>query len=89
MRKGFEEICLTGKVFQRLHGLLDQLKVAYVDLFAAFSQVDETLYFAHDSHWNSKGAALGADLINRAGYRDCVTQSRYYTFKILAPAAAA
>lgn len=51
---------------QRLHGLLDQLKVAYVDLFAAFSQVDETLYFAHDSHWNSKGAALGADLINRA-----------------------
>ena len=51
---------------QRLHGLLDQLEVEYVDLFAAFDAVDEPLYFAHDSHWNSKGAALGADLINRS-----------------------
>ena len=33
--------------------------------------------------------ASAADLINRADYRDCVTQSRYYTLKILAPAAAA
>lgn len=34
------------------------------------------------------GIASAAILINSAGYRDCVTQSRYYTFKILAPAAA-
>lgn len=51
---------------QRFHGLLDQLGVRYVDLFAAFGAAPEPLYFAHDSHWNSKGAALGADLINRS-----------------------
>lgn len=51
---------------QRLHSLLDQLQVEYVDLFAAFGAQKEILYFAHDSHWNSKGAALGADLINRS-----------------------
>ncbi len=49
---------------KQLQGLLDQLDVAYVDLFAAFDAIEEPLYFAHDSHWNSKGAALGADLIN-------------------------
>jgi hypothetical protein len=38
--------------------------VTYVDLFEAFSQQEEILYFRTDSHWNSKGAALGADLIN-------------------------
>lgn len=48
------------------HSLLDQLGVTYVDLFAAFGAVEEPLYFAHDSHWNSRGAALGADLINRS-----------------------
>lgn len=51
---------------QRFHGLLDQMGVRYVDLFAAFGAAPEHLYFAHDSHWNSKGAALGADLINRS-----------------------
>lgn len=51
---------------ERFHELLDQLQVPYVDLFAAFEAEEEILYFAHDSHWNSKGAALGADLINRA-----------------------
>ena len=51
---------------KRFHKLLDQLQVNYVDLFAAFDAVEEPLYFAHDSHWNSKGAALAADLINRS-----------------------
>ena len=51
---------------QRLHSLLEQLQVEYVDLFAAFGAEEEILYFTHDSHWNSKGAALGADLINRS-----------------------
>lgn len=37
--------------------------VACADLFAAFGGQEEILYFAHDTHWNSKGAALGADVI--------------------------
>lgn len=51
---------------KQIHRLLDQLGVTYVDLFTAFGEVDEPLYFSHDSHWNSRGAALGADLINRS-----------------------
>ena len=52
---------------EKLHSLLAELDVPYADLFAAFDRQDEVLYFAHDSHWNSKGAALGADVIN-AGF---------------------
>lgn len=51
---------------QRLMAALAARNVPTLDLFAAFSQEEETLYFAHDSHWNTKGAALGADLINAA-----------------------
>lgn len=51
----------------RLMEMLEELGVGTVDLFTAFENEDEILYFAHDSHWNSKGAALGADLIN-AGF---------------------
>lgn len=40
--------------------------VACLDLFAAFRAQEETLYFAQDSHWNSRGAALAADRINAA-----------------------
>lgn len=40
--------------------------VAYLDLFALFGEQNETLYFARDSHWNSKGAALAADAVNEA-----------------------
>lgn len=50
----------------RLMELLEEMGVNTVDLFAAFEKEEEILYFAHDSHWNSKGAALGADLINQA-----------------------
>ena len=57
-----------------LFGALTALDVPYADLFAAFGEEAEILYFAHDSHWNSKGAALGADLINRAFGRE----SAYY-----------
>lgn len=46
--------------------LLADTQVKTADLFAAFSAREEQLYFAHDSHWNSKGAALGADAINAA-----------------------
>ena len=63
-----------------LFGAMKDLGGPYVDLFAAFREEDEVLYFAHDSHWNSKGAALGADLINEAlgkgtaYYSDAFTQ---------------
>lgn len=50
---------------RRLMEQLKVLQVPYSDMYAAFSQENEVLYFAHDSHWNSKGAALGADLINK------------------------
>lgn len=47
----------------RLFPLLEASGVAYADLYAAFARQPETLYFAHDSHWNSRGAALAADEI--------------------------
>lgn len=59
---------------QALHKALEEKGVAYVDLFAAFDSCSEVLYFAHDSHWNSKGAAFGADCINAA----FGVQSNYY-----------
>lgn len=40
--------------------------VPYLDLFALFGEQEETLYFATDSHWNSKGAALAADAVGEA-----------------------
>ena len=50
-----------------LHSFLSQMEVDYVDLFTAFrAEKPVQLYFAHDSHWNSQGAAYGADLINAA-----------------------
>lgn len=51
---------------QALFGALTGQQVPYVDLFSLFDAQSEPLYFAHDSHWNSKGAALGADAINEA-----------------------
>lgn len=50
---------------QRLLERLGELGVPTADLFTAFRQEENQLYFAHDSHWNTMGAALGADLINR------------------------
>ncbi len=52
----------TERNAQKLLCMLES--VNYVDLFGAFSKEDEVLYFRTDSHWNSRGAALGADLIN-------------------------
>lgn len=54
----------------RLFLLLEEMDVSVGDLYAAFAEKDEVLYFAHDSHWNSKGAALGADVINGAFGKD-------------------
>lgn len=46
----------------RLSAQLAQLGVPYADLFKAFED-EPVLYYASDSHWNDKGAALGADVI--------------------------
>ncbi len=51
---------------RRLLEELARRQVSTVDLFTAFRETEDILYFAHDSHWNTKGAALGADLINKA-----------------------
>ena len=51
---------------QKLLNALAEMGVNAVDLYAAFGEEEEPLYFAHDSHWNSRGAALGADCINNA-----------------------
>ncbi len=54
---------------EALHEKLTELSVNYVDLFEIFSEqkeklsASEALYFKHDSHWNSKGAALAADAL--------------------------
>lgn len=55
---------------QRLFALLEEKQVPYCDLFRLFREQEETLYFAHDSHWNSRGAALAADGINKAFGRE-------------------
>ena len=49
---------------ERLYALLDDMGVGYLNMHELFESVDEPLYFAHDSHWNSRGAALAADAIN-------------------------
>ncbi len=58
---------ITGeRDIEKLYALLDAMECDYLDLFDVLGNRDETLYFAHDSHWTSRGAALGADAINAA-----------------------
>ena len=59
-------IVSTQKNAARLQAALAREGVAYLDLFSVFRAQPDALYFAHDSHWNSRGAALGADCINDA-----------------------
>ena len=47
----------------RLHAALEGEGVEFIDLFALFGTHEEELYFAHDSHWNSRGAAAAADAL--------------------------
>lgn len=58
-----------------LYDALQAENVGYCDLFSVFSAQNGPLYFAQDSHWNSKGAALAADSINAALDR----QSAYFS----------
>ena len=60
---------------ERLTELLRERGVNTADLLTAFAGQSETLYFAHDSHWTSRGAALGADCINAALGRE----KRFFT----------
>ncbi len=48
----------------KLQALLDDLGVCNADLVAAFAE-EPIRYFRTDSHWNSMGAALGADTLLR------------------------
>lgn len=43
---------------QRLSAWLEREGVSYVDLYGLFRDRQEVLYYARDSHWNQKGAAL-------------------------------
>lgn len=51
---------------ERLLRRAEEAGVNTADLFKLFGGEEEILYFAHDSHWNSKGAALAADAVNAA-----------------------
>ena len=51
---------------ERFGAALTEQGVNYLDLFAVFNAEQETLYFATDSHWNARGAALGADAMLEA-----------------------
>lgn len=59
---------------ERLAAALAGQGVRYLDLFTAFRDREETLYFSTDSHWNGRGAALAADGVNGALGRS----SRYF-----------
>lgn len=58
----------------RLAGLLRERGVCSADLFSAF-EGGEPLYYASDSHWNSQGAALAADVILAALGRESAYSS--------------
>lgn len=59
-----------GSNRERLQAALAEQGVPYADQYAAFTAVDEELYWQWDSHWTEKGAALGADTILAALGRD-------------------
>ena len=78
---------------KKILSMLEDVQI--IDLFETFSAENEILYFQTDSHWNSKGAALGADLINQAFgkesayYKAAFTQTTDYTgdlYEMLYPA---
>lgn len=69
--------------------------VAYTDLFSLFRGQDEVLYYATDSHWTVRGAALAADTLldslgrDSAYFRADFSQTAGYTgdlYEMLYPA---
>ena len=63
----------------RLEQLLSAAGVSYADLFSAIGAENRLLYYRTDSHWNSEGAALGADTLLSALGRE----SGYYAEALL------
>ena len=55
---------------EKLMELLAAMEVNTANLFKAFDECDEVLYFKGDSHWNGKGAALAADVLLEALNRE-------------------
>ena len=55
---------------ERLEAAMAEQGVNYVNLYDAFTAVDEELYWQWDSHWHEKGAARGADTILAAAGED-------------------
>jgi len=47
----------------RFPEFLDAAGVTYSDLFVPFRGEEQVLYYATDSHWNDRGAALAADTL--------------------------
>ncbi len=71
----------TGAVSNadRLAELLREMGVRYLDLFDLFRGQGEILYFATDSHWNGRGAALAADAILTLTGRESGTYAASFT----------
>ena len=58
---------LAGEVdIDRLRPLLEAQGVAYADLFRPFREAGQPLYYAADSHWTERGAALAHDTLTEA-----------------------
>jgi len=51
---------------ERLKPYLEQEGIVYADLFEAFGENGEELYFKEDTHWNNAGALLAYDTIMEA-----------------------
>ena len=75
---------------------LDEMGVNWADMYTPYVTCDEQLCYSWDSHWNKKGAALGADIILGAlGYESDWFHAEYQTvaehsgdlFEMLYPAA--
>ena len=64
---------------QKLLSRLENTPV--IDLFSAFDNESEILYFRTDSHWNSKGAALAADLINQKFGKETAYFTAPYSYR--------
>lgn len=61
MQQGYDRAGKNNAALLEL--ALSEQGVNYADLFSAFDR-PEILYYSQDSHWNDKGAALAADVLN-------------------------
>lgn len=53
----------TDSNLKRLTKKLEEKGIPYADLYEAFEQQEEVLYFRRDSHWNNKGAVLACHVL--------------------------